>query len=57
MPPAGIIVTPRLTTTRTDARALGHTAGELLLTRMNGDYTGKGRHVVVPHALQERESA
>jgi LacI family transcriptional regulator len=54
---AATIVTPRLTTTRTDARALGRAAGELLLSRMNGDHTGRGRHVVVPHALQERESA
>jgi DNA-binding LacI/PurR family transcriptional regulator len=50
-------VTPRLTTTRTDARELGRQAGELLLSRMTGEALGPGRHVVIPHELIVRESA
>jgi LacI family transcriptional regulator len=54
---AASIVTPQLTTTRTDARELGRRAGELLMSRMAGDYDGRGRHVVVPHTLVVRDSA
>lgn len=54
---AATIVTPQLTTTRTDARELGRRAGEMLLSRMSGEYAGRGRHVVVPHQLVGRDSA
>ncbi|GAA1996161.1 LacI family DNA-binding transcriptional regulator [Microbacterium ulmi] len=51
------VVTPRLTTVRTDARRLGAEAGALLVSRMTGAYTGPGRHVTIPHELIVRESA
>jgi LacI family transcriptional regulator len=51
------VVTPRLTTVRTDARRLGAEAGTLLVTRMTGAYSGPGRHVTIPHELVVRESA
>lgn len=54
---AATIVTPRLTTTRTDARELGRVAGELLLSRMRSDHVGLGRHQVIEHELVVRESA
>jgi DNA-binding LacI/PurR family transcriptional regulator len=54
---AATIVTPRLTTTRTDARELGRRAGEFVLSRMTGEYSGPGRHLVVPHEFVVRESA
>jgi DNA-binding LacI/PurR family transcriptional regulator len=54
---AATIVTPRLTTVRTDAQKLGATAGRLLLTRVTGEYDGRARHVVIPHELVVRESA
>lgn len=54
---AATIVSPRLTTTRTDARDLGRGAGEFMLTRMTGEYSGPGRELVVPHELVVRESA
>jgi len=54
---AATIVTPRLTTTRTDARELGRQAGLFLLSRMTGEYTGEGRHCVIPHEFIVRESA
>jgi LacI family transcriptional regulator len=54
---AATMVTPQLTTTRTDARELGRQAGQLLLSRMSGEYSGEGRHVVVPHSIVVRESA
>jgi LacI family transcriptional regulator len=54
---AATLVTPRLTTTRTDARELGRRAAELLRSRMAGEYTGPARHVLIPHELIVRESA
>jgi LacI family transcriptional regulator len=54
---AATIVTPRLTTTRTDARELGRGAGEFMLSRMTGEYSGPGRELVIPHELVVRESA
>ncbi|GAA1856011.1 LacI family DNA-binding transcriptional regulator [Asanoa iriomotensis] len=51
------LVSPRLTTVRTDARRFGAEAGRLLLSRMTGEYDGAGRHVVIPHELVVRESA
>ena len=54
---AATIVTPQLTTTRTDARLLGEQAAGLLLSRMKGEVDGEGRHIVIPHQLVVRESA
>ena len=54
---AAEIVTPRLTTIRNSAELIGKASGELLLSRMTGEYTGPGREVVVPHQLVVRESA
>jgi LacI family transcriptional regulator len=51
------IVSPQLTTTRTDARRLGALAGELLTSRMTGAYGGPARHHVVAHEFVVRESA
>ena len=54
---AATIVTPQLTTTRTDARELGRVAGELLVSRMRGDHAGRGRHRVIRHEFVIRQSA
>jgi LacI family transcriptional regulator len=54
---AATIVTPRLTTVRNPAYEAGSTAGELLLSRISGRYTGGGRTVVLPCPLVERSSA
>jgi LacI family transcriptional regulator len=54
---AATIVTPQLTTTRTDAAQLGRVAGEMLVSRMSGEHTGRGRHRVIPHELVVRQSA
>jgi LacI family transcriptional regulator len=54
---AATIVSPPLTTTRTDARQLGALAGEMLVTRMTGEYRGKARHQVAAHQLVVRDSA
>jgi LacI family transcriptional regulator len=54
---AATIVSPQLTTTRTDARQLGRAAGELLVSRMRGDEVGPGRHRVIAHELVVRQSA
>lgn len=53
---AATIVTPALTTVRNPAYETGCNAGELLLSRMRGDYEGAGRTVVVPCPLVERAS-
>jgi LacI family transcriptional regulator len=45
---AATIVTPQLTTVRNPAYESGRTAGDLLLSRMSGRYTGTGRTVVLP---------
>lgn len=54
---AATIVTPTLTTVRNPSYDLGRTAGELLLSRIRGDYTQAGRTVVLPCPLVRRESA
>jgi DNA-binding LacI/PurR family transcriptional regulator len=54
---AATIVTPRLTTVRTQARRLGAEAGRLILSRLVGEYQGTARHIVIPHELVIRESA
>jgi LacI family transcriptional regulator len=54
---AATIVSPTLTTVRNPAYETGRTAGELLLSRVLGDYTEQGRTVVLPCPLVRRESA
>jgi DNA-binding LacI/PurR family transcriptional regulator len=54
---AAAIVRPGLTTVRNRADVIGAEAGRLLMTRINGEYSGAGRDVVVPHELVIRESA
>ena len=54
---AAAIVRPGLTTVRNRADVIGREAGRLLMSRINGEYTGAGRDVIVPHELVFRESA
>jgi LacI family transcriptional regulator len=54
---AATIVNPPLTTVRNPAYEIGYTAGELLLSRITGSYTGEGRTVVLPCPLIVRASA
>jgi LacI family transcriptional regulator len=54
---AATIVSPTLTTVRNPAYDSGYAAGQLLLSRMLGDYTEEGRTVVLPCPLIRRESA
>jgi LacI family transcriptional regulator len=54
---AATIVSPNLTTVRNPAYEAGSTAGDLLMSRMSGRYTGDGRTVVLPCPLVERGSA
>jgi LacI family transcriptional regulator len=54
---AATIVTPQLTTVRNPAYEVGSTAGDLLLGRMSGRYTGPGRTVVLPCPLVVRGTA
>jgi LacI family transcriptional regulator len=54
---AATIVTPRLTTVRNPSYEAGSAAGDLLLSRTSGRYTGAGRTVVLPCPLIERSSA
>jgi LacI family transcriptional regulator len=54
---AATIVTPQLTTVRNPAYDIGLKAGELLMSRMLGDYKDKGRTVVLPCPLVVRDSA
>ncbi len=54
---AASIVSPALTTVRNPAYETGSAAGELLLSRMLGHYTGEGRTVILPCPLVRRESA
>ncbi|MDF1605413.1 LacI family DNA-binding transcriptional regulator [Nocardioides sp. YIM 152315] len=51
---AATIVTPQLTTVRNPAYEAGSTAGDLLMSRMSGRYTGAGRTVVLPCPLVVR---
>jgi LacI family transcriptional regulator, galactose operon repressor len=54
---AATIVSPTLTTVRNPSYDTGRTAGELLLSRIGGDYTEGGRTVVLPCPLVRRQSA
>lgn len=54
---AATIVTPELTTVRNPAYEVGSTAGDLLMSRMSGRYTGAGRTVVLPCPLVVRGTA
>jgi LacI family transcriptional regulator len=54
---AASIVSPALTTVRNPAYETGAAAGELLLSRMLGQYVGEGRTVILPCPLVRRESA
>lgn len=54
---AATIVNPPLTTVRNPAYDTGRTAGDLLVSRMLGDYHGVGRTVTLPCPLVVRESA
>jgi LacI family transcriptional regulator len=54
---AATIVTPQLTTVRNPAYEAGRTAGDLILSRMSGRYTGAGRTVVLPCPLVPRGTA
>jgi len=54
---AASMVQPQLTTVHNSPDALGARCGELLLSRMSGEYAGPGREVVVPAELVVRESA
>jgi LacI family transcriptional regulator len=54
---AATIVSPKLTTVRNPAYAAGRAAGDLLLSRMLGQYDGDSRTVVLPCPLIRRESA
>lgn len=54
---AATIVAPPLTTVRNPSYETGWEAGQLLLSRMSGNYTGSGRRVVLPCPLIQRESA
>jgi LacI family transcriptional regulator len=54
---AAALVSPSLTTVGNPSYETGHSAGELLLTRMQGVYTGPRRTVVLPCPFISRESA
>jgi LacI family transcriptional regulator len=54
---AATIVTPQLTTVRNPAYEAGSTAGDLLMSRMSGRYSGTGRTVVLPCPLVVRGTA
>jgi LacI family transcriptional regulator len=54
---AATIVTPTLTTVRNPAYETGRKAGELLLSRLRGEYRDTGRTVVLECPLIRRESA
>ncbi|MES1170256.1 MAG: substrate-binding domain-containing protein, partial [Leifsonia sp.] len=54
---AASLVVPPLTTVRNQSYELGVACGELLLSRMTGEYTGESRTRLVQAELIERESA
>jgi LacI family transcriptional regulator len=54
---AATIVSPELTTVRNPAYEAGNTAGDLLMSRMAGRYSGAGRTVVLPCPLVVRGTA
>jgi LacI family transcriptional regulator len=51
------MVTPPLTTVRNPAYEIGASAGDLLLSRMNGEYSGSARTVTLPCPFVDRASA
>jgi LacI family transcriptional regulator len=51
------LVSPALTTVLNPGYDMGKTAGRLLLERLQGKYTGPGRHIIVPYRFIQRESA
>jgi LacI family transcriptional regulator len=55
--PAARLIQPPLTTLDQHARATGQRAAELLLSRLDGSYTGPPRHETLGFALVPRESA
>ena len=55
--PAAKLVHPALTTLDQHARASGQRAAEILLTRLNGEYTGPRRHEDLGFTLIPRASA
>ncbi len=54
---AAALVSPSLTTVGNPSYETGHSAGELLLSRMQDHYSGPRRIVVLPCPLVQRESA
>ncbi len=54
---AATIISPTLTTVRNPAYDAGSTAGDLLMSRISGRYSGEGRTVVLPCPLVTRGSA
>jgi len=54
---AASMVQPHLTTVHHSPATLGARAGDLLLSRMSGEYAGPGREIVVPTELIVRDSA
>lgn len=54
---AASMVQPRLTTVHNSPDVLGARCGELLLSRMTGEFGGAGREIVIPAQLVVRESA
>ncbi len=54
---AAALVRPALTTVRNPSYEAGRSAGELLLSRMLGSYSGMPRTVMLPCPLVQRESA
>lgn len=54
---AATLIVPSLTTVRNRSYELGVACGELLLTRMNGEYTGPGRTRLVQAEVVLRQSA
>jgi LacI family transcriptional regulator len=54
---AATIVTPQLTTVHNPAYDTGSTAGDLLMSRMTGRYSGAGRTVVLPCPVVVRGTA
>ena len=54
---AAALVHPSLTTVQNPAYDTGGAAGKLLISRMSGEYDGKGRTVLLSCPLIVRESA
>ena len=54
---AAALVSPALTTVRNPSYETGHSAGQLLLSRMRGEYTGPRRTVELSCPLIQRQSA